>query len=68
MNKEKKTLTDKKRKHYSLLQVLLFVFASSLKITTNNITNKRRHDLKGLNNHLVIIDILDKKHTRLMNI
>ena len=35
---------------------------------SNNMTYKRRHDLEGLNNHLVIIDILDKKHTRLINI
>ena len=35
---------------------------------SNNITYKRRHDLEGRNNHLVIIDIQDSKRTRLINI
>ena len=29
---------------------------------------KRRNDLEGINSHLVVIDILDNKHTRLINI
>ena len=35
---------------------------------SKTIRYKRRKDLEGLNNHLVIIDILDKKDTRLINI